>query len=263
MIAYSMIVVTKRDTKALKPLFVNTYSDTELIVIDSNYNNKTKKYLKSQVGKYEKIVYAPVKKKVLNFKRDFSQALNTALLYAEGEWIIRADDNLELHPDFFSRIEEDINYFGREISNNRFAIIGRKLWETLGEQKWHDNPRFPNRYSKVTNPNFTFSFGIYPREVLNTLNGYDELYDLGWQKEDEDFLLRLMVLGFQVFFDKELLGFSSTHSQGRYDLDFTDKLYEIQSIGIKCGKLRAYNPFNYETDNRNCIKNEKEKYIIR
>jgi len=180
MVHYSMIVATKRDANALKPLFINANPNTEIIIVDSEYNNETKKYLKSQVGKYEKIIYAPVKKKVLNLKRDFSQSLNTALLYAEGKWIIRADDSLELHPDFFRRVEEDINYFGRIIPNNKFAVIGRKLWETLGEQKWEDNPNFPSRYTMITNPKFTFSFGIFPREVMNYLNGYSELFDVGW-----------------------------------------------------------------------------------
>jgi len=257
-----MIVATKRDVKALKPLFVNTSLDTEIIIVDSNYNNKTKKYLKSQLGTYEKIVYAPVKKKVLNLKRDFSQALNTALLYAEGEWILRADDNLELHPDFFTRIEEDINYFGREIPNSKFAVIGRKLWETLGEKKWKDNPNFPNRYTKVTNPKFTFSFSIYKREVMNTLNGYLELFDAGWGYEDTHFLLRLLLLGYQTFFDKDMLAFSSAHSQGRFDFDITEFLYKIEEFEARCGKIRSYNNFDYKTDNETFLE-LKDAYIIK
>lgn len=256
---YSMIVATKRGEEALKPLFVTTSNETELIIIDSNYNKETKSFLKSQTG-YKQIIYAPVKENTIHLKRDFSQALNTALLYAEGEWIIRADDNLEFHPDFFKTIGEDIDYFSSYM--DKFIVIGRKLWGTLNEEKWIDNPNFPNRYTQVSNPKFTFSFGIFPREILKVLDGYVELYDCGWRKEDEDFLLRLFKLGFNAFFDKEMLAYSYPHLQGRFDLDFTDKIYEIQKIEIENGKVHAYNNFEYKVDNMKYIEEQKEQWLI-
>ena len=256
---YSMIVATNRDIDALKSLFVTTSNETELIIIDSNYNEKTKSFLESQIG-YKQIVYAPVKENTLHLKRDFSQALNTALLYAESEWIIRADDNLEFHPDFFKVVGEDINHFSSYM--DKFVVIGRKLWGTLGEERWVDNPNFPNRYSQVSNPQFTFSFGVFPREILDILNGYVELYDSGWGKEDEDFLFRLFKLGFNTFFDKKLLAYSFSHSQGRFNLDFTDKIYEIQKIEINNGKVRAYNNFEYEADNMKYLEDQKEQWTI-
>ena len=258
-IKYSMIVATNRDIEALKPLFVTTSNETELIIIDSNYNKETKSFLKSQTG-YKQIVYAPVKESTIHLKRDFSQALNTALLYAEGDWIIRADDNLEFHQEFFKTIEEDINYFSSYM--DKFVVIGRKLWGALGEERWVDNPNFSNRYSQVSNPKFTFSFGIFPRNAMKILNGYEETFDMGFGGEDEDFLLRLLVMGFQVYFDKNLLAFSHSHSQGRFDLDFTDKVYEIQKIGIENGKVHAYNNFGYEKENIRYIRDEKRKWLI-
>jgi len=163
----------------LEPIFVNPSTDAELIVIDSNYNEDTKAFLGERKNAFYQIVYAPVKENEIKTKRDFSQALNTALLYAESPYVLRCDDSLEFRSDFWDVVAEDIEYFSE--TYEKWAIIGEKLWQSLNHEKWKSNFGGTGRYFKIDNPMFTFSFGIYSLEDMGLLNGYSEIYDaLGW-----------------------------------------------------------------------------------
>lgn len=176
---FSIIVTTNRDIEALKPLFVVTDEDSELIIIDKSYNKKTKDWLEAQSG-YKKIIYAPVKESPVHHSRNFSQGLNTALMFSEHKWIVKADDNLEFRDNFFTNARENIENFS-EMLPTSFAVIGRKLWASAGHKRWTDpSPGPTTRHTEITNPNFTFSFGLYPITAAYTLNGYDERYDVSW-----------------------------------------------------------------------------------
>lgn len=260
-IKWSMIVATNQGIEEINPLFITTDRNTEIIIIDSNYNEETKSFLKRQNG-YNQIIYAPVKKGKSHFKRDFSQALNTALLFAEGKYIIRADDKLELHPDFFDIIEEDIHNF-ELYCDGQFGVIGRKLWGMLGEQKWDGNPNFPSRYTQILNPKFTFSFGIFPRNVMNILNGYSETFDEGWGFEDIHFLHRLFKSNYTIYFNKDMMAYSLPHTPKRFNEDITAKIYETEIPKIENGEVHADNDFEYKIDNPIYIKEMKEKYILK
>jgi hypothetical protein len=244
-IHFSMIVATKRGIDELKPLFRVTDENTELVIVDSNYNENTKKWLSKQKG-YEQVIYAPVKEEVRHYMRDFSQALNTALLYSENGWIIRADDSLELKDDFFTIARHNINTFPSIVGNEAFAFIGQKLWASLNHERWNDyySKEDPSRYINVTDPRFTYSFGVYPIDMVYNLNGYDERYDCGWGYEDLQFLHRLLLLGYKVFYDRIMMGYSEVHKQPPHAISPTEILYHFDVVEISSGKLRAYNPFN-------------------
>ena len=258
---YSIIIATNRDKSYLKPIFVNPSTDAELIVIDSNYNEDTKSFLKERRKEYYQVVYAPVKEKHIKTKRDFSQALNTALLYAEGPYILRCDDSLEFRPDFWDVVAEDIEYFSE--TYEKWAVIGEKLWQSQNHEKWKSNFSGTGRYFKIDNPMFTFSFGIYPLEVMSILNGYSEIYDaLGWGYEDIQFLHRLLMLGYKVRFDRELMAYSYNHPANRSPFDFTDVYYmKIDRFEIANGKFYAYNNFNWNVDKKKFLE-KKADYIL-
>lgn len=258
---FSIIVTTRRGIESLKPLFVTTDEKSELIIIDDDYNETTKKWLESQSG-YEKIVYAPIKQSSQKHQRTFSQGLNTALMYAENRWLIRADDNLEFREDFFQCIRETLEDFKETLGTDKFIVIGQKLWGSLNHQKWQDySGHRRSRYSQVKSPSFTFSFGIFPITCCYALNGYDERYDCGWGKEDTQFLHRALVFGYQVFFDKEMMAYSLAHEPKRFSIPITEILYMLDFEEINNGKIRAFNPFNLQESQREFLARKKDFVI--
>ena len=259
-----MIVTTNRNYESLKPLFEIADSDTELIITDSKYNENTKKWLGKQVGKYEKIIYAPIKQSSFNYLRNFSQGLNTALLLSENGWIVRADDNLEFKPDFFKTIRDDINSLTDVVGGEKFAIIGQKLWNSLGHKKWNDyyNVNVPSRIIPVDNPSFTFSFGAYPIDLIYALNAYDERYDIGFGYDDIQFLHRTLASGYKVFYDRSLMAFSHKKKVQSHAILPTKTLYEYELPELNAGKTHAYNPFNF-MQMQNSLLVKREDYFIK
>ena len=260
----SLIVTTRRGIDELKPLFKVTDENTEIIIADSNYNENTKKYLCTQTDKYEKIVYVPLIKSPYNYQRDFVRGLNSAILYAENGWLIRADDNLEFKEDFFKIVRENIESFKDVAGGEKFAVIGQKLWGALNHTKWNDyyKPSEPSRYINVTDPSFTFSFGLYPIDLIYNLNGYDERYDLGWGVEDNQFLHRSLVAGYKVFYDRHLMGYSHAHAPKRDSISSTQMMYHFEIPEINSGKIRAYNPYNFVQLHQNVLAS-RDDYIIK
>lgn len=242
----SIIVTTENGAEGLEPLFIQGDSDSELIIIDSHYSDKTKKYLESKLGIYERIVYAPVKISPFQYQRNLVQSLNTGFLYSENEWIVRADNNLEFKPDFFRIVRENIKSFNDTVGTNRFTIIGQKLWKGLGQKKWNDCyvTDNPARFVSVDNPSFPSSFSIYPISLIHILNGYDERYDRGFEFEDIQFLHRSLIAGYKIFYDKQMMAFSHQPNYQFHNIHSTRTLYEYDIPEINCGKIHAYNYFN-------------------
>ena len=178
---FSIIVTTHRGVKELEPLFKSTDKNSELIITDDGYNDNTKDFLKSYTDSYKSIIYAPIGKQKFVYTKNCILGMNIAFMYAEEDWLIRADDNLEFKEDFFDKCREDLDYFQKMMGHSNFGIIGQKLWGQLNHQKWNDYfQQKGSRYIEVNQPEFTFSFGILPIEMVYNLNGYLGLYDLGW-----------------------------------------------------------------------------------
>lgn len=261
-IHFSIILTTKRKIQNLKSLFVNTDLQTEIVIADSEYNKETLEWLKKQNG-YERIVYIPIKKSSFQYYRDFSQGLNTALSFSENGWIIRADDNLEFKEDFFDKCRDNIESFKDSLGHEHFAIIGQKLWGELNHIKWNDyfDSKMPSRYISIRNPLFTFSFGLYPIDLIHKLNGYDERYDEGFGYDDINFLHRTLLLGYQVFFDRHLMAYSLPHKPNKKNIEITKMLYSMEQSELQCGKMRAFNQFDFvQLQNMNL--NAKKQYIV-
>lgn len=260
---FSIIVATKRDPKTLESLFITTHEESELIIIDGNYNEKTKQWLSEQDG-YKQIIYAPCKESPQKWMRNFSQSLNTAICYVENDWIVRADDYIEFKSDFFEEAENNIKKF----KDDKFIIIGQKAQAFNNEEPFIDYmderdkiaPGF--RYVKVQNPAFTFSFGICPLKLMLEINGYLEAYDVGYGSEDRDFLHRLLVYGYTAMLDKQLMGYGHFHKpQGKQPIDMPFIIYQIMSPMINNGLIWAYNNFNLKNLREINLK-QKKQWII-
>ena len=218
---FSIIVSTHGlDPSVFAALLKNSDPEAELIIADSTYDPEKKQYLRN--ANYAQIVYVPIPYKL--FPRDFCVGLNTALSFAEGEYIIRADDYLEFHKDFFKVAREDIERFPD------YLIIGQKS-HAPEEEPWRDyyseRGFFPSeRYVQIIDPAFTFSFGIVKREILDDVNGWDERYDVSPVGEDIDILHRLMIyLQGRVLLDKKLMGYGYRHSRIRFAMPLGTILY--------------------------------------
>ncbi len=61
---FSIIISTIReDVMALRPVFMTSSKDAEVIIIDSFYNEHTKKILQELEHCYNKVIYAPPKQR--------------------------------------------------------------------------------------------------------------------------------------------------------------------------------------------------------
>jgi len=234
---FSIIVSTHgTDPSVFAALLKNSDPEAELIIADSTYDPEKKQYLRN--SNYAQIVYVPIPYRL--FPRDFCVGLNTALSFAEGEYIIRADDYLEFHKDFFTIAREDIEKFPD------YLIIGQKS-HAPEEEPWRDyyseRGFFPSeRYVQIIDPAFTFSFGIVKREILDDVNGWDERYDVSPVGEDIDILHRLMIyLQGRVLLDKKLMGYGYRHSRIRFAMPLGTILYALSKPEIENGKFVAYN----------------------
>ena len=255
---YSIIVSTHgKNPEIWRALLITSSSDAELIIADSNYDRiKANKFLYK--CEYKQIVYVPIPYKL--YGRDFAAGLNTALLYAEGEYIIRADDYLEFHPRFFEIADDDVKSFNNQI------IIGQKA-HAPDEIPWRDyfserglepNKRFVN----ITDPRFTFSFGIVKRQILEDINGWDERYDMSPVGEDIDILHRLLIYtGKPAILDKKLMGYGWRHNRFRFEIPCAVLLYYLEAPEIERGRVKAFNKRDIKIEKSRALK-EKEKFIL-
>ena len=246
---FSIIVSTHGlDPSAFTALLKTSDPEAELIIADSTYNPEKKQFLRD--SNYAQIVYVPIPYKL--FPRDFCVGLNTALVFAEGEYIIRADDYLEFHKDFFKVAREDIEKYPD------YLIIGQKS-HAPEEEPWRDyfseRGFFPSeRFVQINDPSFTFSFGLLKREYLDDINGWDERYDVSPVGEDIDILHRLIVyLQDKVLLDKKLMGYGHRHSRVRFAIPLGAILYALTKPEIENGKFVAFN--------RRTIKAERAKML--
>ena len=263
---FSVIISTARGISALEPLFISGDKDSEIIIADHNYSKETKDWLANQTS-YRQIVYIPIKQIPKHWKRDFSQGLNIALSYAEGEWIVRADDSLELKDDFFKVARQDIEGFK---NLKKFIIIGQKAREEAEEEKWKDymslRPLAPGiRHVRIDNPLFTFSFGLFPLKAALDINGFDIKYDVSWKYDDANWLYRLLRYGYTAMLDKYLYGYL----HGRQEIVpkgepfLTSELFfKLDSMEIANGKIWAFNPYNLKELRTENLK-DKNRWIVK
>ena len=244
---YSIIVLPSLFRKEkLESLLSTATVSTELIAVDSNYNNDTKEYFRQYTDNFYRILYLPSRSKDKRVKLQHASLWNTAFLYAEGDWIVCIKPGIEPSPEFLWHLDLSVTEIESREQSKDFAILCGKSTQFL-----NDDGR---GYDKLCDCAYLpFDIAVFPRKYLGIVNGYDELYDyIGSKAEDadKDFFCRIGRSGCHVYFDKELSNSYGTYPTFRFQ--FTEplvNLFYFQRYQIMHGKVKAFNDFNYSEDN--------------
>jgi glycosyltransferase involved in cell wall biosynthesis len=246
MVSVSVILPTARDDYSiiglpdlhiLHPTFNSllnqSFKDFEVIVVDALYP-KRRKWLDRDWG--FPVKYVPLHENH-RFWRDHNRwcvcgALNTAILHAEGELLVRVDDCSEFE-DFFlekfwngykqgyfplamhirylkgkpARFNEEYMQEGYEAKHSlTLEQAERKqiLHRLYGDEGIIRDTRYPivkGRGGKMIGmPNWYYGYSSVSLEAALKINGYNELFDGDKGQEDQEFGLRLIMAGYKDMF---------------------------------------------------------------
>jgi len=244
---YSIIVLPSLFRKEkLESLLSTPTVSTELIAVDSDYNNDTKEYFRQFTDNFYRMLYLSSRSKDRKVRLQYGSLWNTGFLYAEGDWIICIKPGVAPSDELLHDIDLSVTEIESREQSKDFAILCGKSVQFL-----NDSGR---RYDKLNDCAYLpFDVAVFPRTYLNIVNGYDELYDcIGSDVEDadKDFFCRLGKSSCHVYFDKKLSNSYDIYPSFRFQ--FTEpliNLFHFQRYQIKHGKVRAFNDFNYSDDN--------------
>lgn len=271
---FSIIISTIHEVAELRPVFLSSCKDAEVIIIDSKYNEEKKKELKKIPHNYKKVTYAPPKKTETQRAYDFLSANNTGLASSEEPWCFCIGDNWELKPDFFDRLKETIELFSG-LYKNRFVVRPIELEPHNNDARWASYVRFKQRYFflpcaplgstglRQYLPIITCGALIAHQETWFMLNGFDERYDVGAGWYDNDMFDRFVVLRYPIILDQQLMTYrifhkSSFSAQGREECK---RIYDETLDLRKKGSVYSQNPFDLRQLHDVLIK-EKGQYIL-
>lgn len=188
----------------LRLLSEQTFWDFELIIVDSLYGTRGYDF-QDEPFIVQYVPVHPNHRVWLDRKRyNICGSLNTALMYAEGEIIVRMDDCCEPDKDYLQRIYDEyqrgfwlqgmhiryrdgkpsVNAEGVINQDSRIDIVKANGGRVLGPPEW------------------MYGHAVFPLEAALRVNGFDELFDGDKQQEDQDFGSRLVMAGYR---DKILL----------------------------------------------------------
>ena len=276
---YSIIFTTIRKFEDIKPIFKVSNKNAELIIVDPNYNEETKREIQNVEHDFLQVSYVPkwddfsiieYKFSVIKYKKDRIRCHNTGFAYCEGEYIIKLDDCTELCPDFFDRLDDDIRQLEASIPDKNFVIRPIKLEGWMGHTKWNNPPYLNNikdRYVVLDRNGIgntmcvTLDQFIASRKSIDKLNGNDERYDVGHGFEDADIFQRFITSGCSILLDTDLKTFQTGHIRSIDPIPFNEWIYDIELIEILNGRYKAYNGYNISELRKQLLKN-KEKYKI-
>jgi glycosyltransferase involved in cell wall biosynthesis len=262
---FSIVVSTRRPFKDLEPLFKISNKETEIIIIDSNYNDETKEQLGKVEHDFHKVTYAPVYLKP-QYKRDFCIGINTGIAYAENDWIIKLDDSTELKPDFFERLkeattEEDYKIVIRPVKLEEWTHMHTR-WEPH-----HLCRHIPDRYIVLGREGLadmmfsTLDQAVFHMKGICAINGYDDRYDIGHGYDDNDIFQRFLSAGYPIIMDQQLMTFQFDHTVKRDTIDYLMILYQFNLLEIINGRYWAFNPYAIADLHAELLE-KKSEYVI-
>jgi len=248
----SCILVTAResypiiglpDVHVFEPTFRSlerqSFRDFELIVVDALYP-KRKEWVEKHEWSFPVKYVPPHSNHRFWLDRglwNVSGMLNTALLYAEGDLIVRLDDCCEIpDKDYLGKFWEyyesglfamamhvrylkgkparvDENYL-REGYEARYAVMPKEdramlLKRLYGEQGIVRDTRWPTveKHGRmIAPPEWGYGYTSYSLDAILRVNGYNELFDGCKGQEDQDLTIRMHMAGYKDMFilDKDL-----------------------------------------------------------
>lgn len=174
------------------------FKDFELIVVDALYGQR----IHSFDGLPFDVKYVPIHPKHriwMDRKRyNICGSLNTALMHAEGELIVRIDDCSEFDEGYLQRIWDEyetglwlqgmhVKYLNGEIARDANGIISQDSRIPIAES--HGG-------RCLGPPEWMYGYATFTMEAAIKVNGFDELFDGDKQQEDQDFGSRLCLAGY-------------------------------------------------------------------
>lgn len=209
-----------------------TFKHFELIVVDTLYDTR----IHSFDGLPFEVKHVPIHPKHrvwIDRKRyNICGSLNTALMHAEGDLIVRIDDCSEFDEGYLQRIWDEyktglwlqgmhVKYLNGKISmdaqgvisqDSRIPIVESLGGRCLGPHEW------------------MYGYATFTLEAALKVNGFDELFDGDKQQEDQDFGSRLCLAGYT---DKFLL--NSKHKVIEHEhLEIPSDIIDPTNRSIKC-----------------------------
>jgi len=228
-----------------------SFKDFELIVVDALYP-KRKEWIEGHKWSFQ-VKYVPphpnhrfwLDKGLWNV----CGMLNTALLYCEGDLVVRLDDCCEIpdkdylkkfweayesgyfalamhvryHAGKPARVNEEYLRTGYEakyaeasFSEDR-AMLLRRLYGENGivrDTRW---PIVERRGRMIAPPEWFYGYSSFSLEAALRVNGFNELFDGVKGQEDQDFGIRLSMAGYKDVFllDKDLWVIEHEHKPAR------------------------------------------------
>ena len=207
----SVVLITKKlDPKiewALDCLKNQTFKDFEYIIVDGYYNKRKDEVKKLIIDKGVKfpVLHIPDKPSRWRGQRfALSNARNTALIFATGQYIVHHDDCCKMPPNW---LEGHLGWLEK-------GYLATGSW--IGYQFLQDGKGIEGVYgleyrSKIIKEPKEISAGwffgancSYPLEAALDINGFDEEFDGELGQEDINFGIRLERKGFKTIFDPAL-----------------------------------------------------------
>jgi len=191
--------------ECLASAFQQTYSDIEVIAVDNNSSDGTyDKLVELQQTQYPSLIL------LQETKRGACAARNKGLSIAQGEWIQFLDADDLLMP---TKIEHQMSLLANKKIKNSFLMGSTIFYNNKGV-------KYNTKYISVGNPilkvfkqqaGYTCS-NLFNKECLLQINGWDETLS---SSQETDLMLRLIMLGRDVVYDKDALTIKNERESGQ------------------------------------------------
>lgn len=224
MVKVTVMLVTKRKEPkfeyALQSLKEQTFphDDFEYIIIDGYYHNRKDDVL-SLIHKFEvdfPVLYLPDKPCRWRGQRPcISNARNTALIFAKGQYIVQTDDCTKMPNDW---IEKHLLYLEKDLEKEkRYIVAGSWIGYQFTTEDEHGiegcyGPEYRStiiKEPKEVGAGWFYGHNCsYPLEPILDINGFDEILDGEMGQEDIDLAIRLERQGYKVMYDPTNITYS-------------------------------------------------------
>lgn len=201
-----------------------TYKNIEIIIVNDGSSDNTEEVSKNIV-----FAYPQYNIKLINQKnRGLSEARNTGVHYANGEYIVTVDADDKLHP---SMIETAINTLKE---NNVDIIYGD--YQRFGEETTiQKTKKYVDLYF-IQYKNITGATALYRKDVWKKTGGYKQNMHGGY--EDWEFWVNAAKLGFKFFHVPQIFFYYRVKKESMY----TDSLNKHNYL---CSKIVLNHPELY------------------
>lgn len=262
MVKITVTLITKRLEPhidwALESLKNQTFKDFEYIIVDGYYNRKGRK---DEVVKLIKdmnldfsVLHIPEKASRWEGQRpQICNARNTALVFANGRYIVNHDDCTKMPPNWLERhmmwLEKNYLVAGTWIGYEKMDNGGKGIEGIYGLEYRSTIMKEPKGPREVAASLFYGANCSYPVEGTVDINGFDEDLDGEMGQEDLSLAIRLERRGYKTIFDPlncvEI--YMMTHGY--------EKMIVPVNIVLKDGKEHFSNEFFMERllDDRNRV----------